>query len=359
MKRFILFLLPAIFFECYMACDPGCEVGKQIDCDCPNDKTGFRYCLDDGSGWGECRCPCWSNLDCAANEYCDLTAAKCRPDICDHVMQCIDKCGGDDGCGTGTDCENDCPAGKTCNGAPAWECVGCQPDCIDRECGLEPVCGELCGTCPGPEICENGRCIDCLPDCTDRECGPDPICNQSCGTCNDGWHCDNRTCEVGAVQPGDPCPNGNADCPPEFPTCLIGGGVTYCSKECSGPTDASCGAINCCHDFGGGFYCWNPHQCPGEGQPGEPCPFIGDVNADAEHCASGFECLGVAPDPYYGTCPGDLDNECTNLKQVWNPSCVGGNCGASFCSEPCIADVCDEGFQPQNVDSLGCMCIPS
>src|SRR5690242_2577964 len=49
---------------------------------------------------------------------------------------------------------------------------GCSPEdranaCTGRECGRDPVCGVLCGTCPGPtDVCQNGRCF---ADCTNTQ----------------------------------------------------------------------------------------------------------------------------------------------------------------------------------------------
>jgi hypothetical protein len=304
---------------------------------------------------------CSSNADCAATEFCDLTTKKCKPNTaCDPVQKCAEanKCCGDDGCGTGGTCADNCGAGTTCD-PTTCTCKACTPDCSGRVCGLDPVCGEVCGTCTGGTVCENGACVTCTPDCTGRVCGPDPVCQQSCGTCDAGYTCNAAgTCEVGGSQPGDPCPNGDGDCPAEFPTCLSGGGSTYCSKVCTGPTDTSCGAGNCCQDFGGGFFCWDPTQCPGESQAGDPCPFTGDVNGDADQCAAGLDCLGIAASADNGTCPGGQDSECTDVSESWNPSCVGGNCGASFCAEPCVNDACGAGFVPQTIDGLGCRCVP-
>ncbi len=36
--------------------------------------------------------------------------------------------------------------------------AGCEPDCGDRECGLDPVCNEPCGICTGGECDEQGQC---------------------------------------------------------------------------------------------------------------------------------------------------------------------------------------------------------
>ena len=88
--------------------------------------------------------------------------------------------------------------------------VPCEPDCTNRHCGLDPLCGESCGICATNEdcteagVCEcnNVTCNDlcctsgqvchqdacCLPDCTDKQCGGDG-CGGSCGDCSDGFVC--------------------------------------------------------------------------------------------------------------------------------------------------------------------------
>ncbi|MBW1811581.1 MAG: hypothetical protein JRJ87_25565, partial [Deltaproteobacteria bacterium] len=200
-----------------------------------------------------------------------------------------------------------------------------------------------------------------MPDCTNLECGPDlnNCPGENCGTCDAGYTCNNGTCELGGAIPGDLCPNGDSDCPVEFPTCLGSGDLTYCSKACTGPADISCGAGNCCLDLSGGdFFCWDPSYCPGDSGPGDPCPFTGDVNDDADQCEAGLDCLGIAASDTNGTCPGGADSECTDISESWNPSCVTGNCGASFCAAECVAGACEAGFVPQDIPDLGCRCVP-
>jgi hypothetical protein len=155
MKRFIIFLLPTVFFTGCVAYEhTTCEAGRQIECACANDEASYQVCLDDGSGWGACLCPCSSNSDCAANEYCDLTTAKCKLVTCDHATQCANKCCGDDGCGTGTDCENNCVSGTTCNQTSCTCSGGCSGDAVC--CDAVP--------CPSGKKCLDGRCTDCCPN---------------------------------------------------------------------------------------------------------------------------------------------------------------------------------------------------
>ncbi len=50
----------------------------------------------------------------------------------------------------------------------------------------------------------------CVPDCTNRECGPDPLCGEICGICPDEWSCTSNgrcvpgpTCEPDLYEPDD------------------------------------------------------------------------------------------------------------------------------------------------------------
>ena len=62
------------------------------------------------------------------------------------------------------------------------ESAECQPDCLGRVCGLDPVCGESCGECTGEtEYCtEVGLCVD---DCAGRVCGLSPVEEFYFGAC--------------------------------------------------------------------------------------------------------------------------------------------------------------------------------
>lgn len=70
----------------------------------------------------------------------------------------------------------------------------------DRECG-DDGCGNSCGSCLGGTSCNaSGRCVaGCVPDCRDRTCGLDPVCGMPCGSasCDDGNVCTTDSCTSG------------------------------------------------------------------------------------------------------------------------------------------------------------------
>lgn len=97
------------------------------------------------------------------------------------------------------------------SGQDSWCSIGlfslCTPDCSGRQCGLDPVCGEPCGSCPQGEVCRpDGQCLEltgCALDCTDRDCGPDPVCGEPCGVCPSQFMCDEALGVCVTIQAGD------------------------------------------------------------------------------------------------------------------------------------------------------------
>ena len=89
----------------------------------------------------------------------------------------------------------------------AVEAGQCTPDCTNRVCGLDPVCGVSCGECASGQSCDAtvGQCkAACVPDCGGRTCGVDPVCGVSCGVCGAGSACnDSGMCQA---QPSEPPP---------------------------------------------------------------------------------------------------------------------------------------------------------
>ena len=277
---------------------------------------------------------CETNEDCAEGYWCNRTTG-----TCDCMIDCTGKCCGDDKCG-GT-CPDVCQSGFKCDPGTCT-CIS------DRECTTDQDCINLYGanyTCNQLSFeCE------CNPDCTGKCCGDDGCGNTCQDTCTAPSTCNTATCAC----EWPPC-NDDNDCGAN--QCCIN---TVC-------TDMDCGTMECgndpvCNKSCG--TCTAPEtcqngRCVGDNGLGSPCAF-GDVNATAGACDAGLECLGIAADGNAGTCPGGAATECNQLIDEWNPDCVSGNCGASFCSEPCGAGrTCPQGFTDQDVgDPAACMCVP-
>ncbi len=336
---------------------------------------------------------CTSNTDCKTDEYCDLTSKTCQPNTtCNHLENCAGKCCGDDGCPSPQPCADNCAAsGKQCD-TDSCTCVDCQPDCVDRDCG-DDGCGGSCGTCTAPEVCNTttGKCEPCTPDCVNKVCGDDG-CGGSCGTCPAGQHCEGGTCVADTLgNPGDPCTFGDVNVDAgacntggtclgiaadgQSGTCTVAGdctslgdelnpdcvngncGASFCAEECPGGDVNQCSAGFVGQVISGTCYCVPSDQPIGNGDPGDPCIF-GDVNSDTDNCKAGLTCLGIEADGQSGTCTTDAD--CSSLGDSYNPDCASGNCGASFCAEPCPggdADQCPAGTNGQDINGT-CFCLP-
>lgn len=131
-----------------------CQPGDLRLCECPDGMESRRRC-DATGAYGPCRCG-----DAGAGDA------------------------GDAGDGEGADMGED-------------DGGGCAPDCADRECGLDPVCGVSCGVCDLMETCGADGVCACTPDCGDRVCGRDFVCFASCGECGAGTVCDDGQCVPG------------------------------------------------------------------------------------------------------------------------------------------------------------------
>jgi hypothetical protein len=367
---------------------------------------------------------CETNEDCPQGYWCDRTVWECKEIDC--IPNCTGKCCGDDGC-QGT-CPNNCPTGYECNMTSCQcEATGCTTDsdcqateccnqgvCVGMSCGLlecgpDPVCGKECGPCGAGTHCDAGTCVTdvaCTTDaqcaatecciaqvctpmaCATLECGPDPVCSKECGPCQGAEVCQGGQCVTqGSGNLGDPCTfdtvNATAGACNAGLECLgimadggagtcPGGSSTECTslleewnRDCVG---GNCGASFCSEPCGAGDTCpqgfipqdvGNPPACmcvpgsSGSGNPGDPCPWD-TVHATEDECQAGMACLG---NDDIGSCPGGTDAECTGVADSWNPTCVSGICGFSFCSEECVGGACDAGFNPADVSGT-CYCIP-
>lgn len=79
--------------------------------------------------------------------------------------------------------------------APTPAELGCEPSCLDRDCGNDG-CGGSCGECGAGTVCEGATCVEppCEPDCAGVACGPDPVCGEACGECDEGFACKGAAC---------------------------------------------------------------------------------------------------------------------------------------------------------------------
>jgi hypothetical protein len=235
------------------------------------------------------------------------------------------------------------------------------PDCVIGGCGASFCAGECAaGLCDfGFTPIETAGTCYCVPDSSGDTGQPGDPCPF------DRVNADAAECAVGlsclGVMPDPttyPCPAGDVDCLGFFtahwnPDCVEGGcGLSFCSPLCTGGV---CPAGFDPYDISGDCYCV-PGTSTGTGVQGDPCPFTGGVNAAADNCGSGLDCLGIPPDPEL---PCTTDPDClSGMAESWNPDCVGGACGASFCAGECNNGACDAGFDPYNITG-DCYCVPS
>ena len=90
----------------------------------------------------------------------------------------------------------------------------CTPDCSNLACGIDPICGELCGFCTGTDTCTNGICVslNCVQNSNEITCGEQTCGNRinNCGLittclpgCSSGTRCEDGTCvEILSINEG-------------------------------------------------------------------------------------------------------------------------------------------------------------
>lgn len=178
-----------------------CEPGETQSCLCVAGGEGVQVCNAEGTRWEACE-------GCSSEPPADSSGEISGHDA---IAPDGDACGADDvgndalspipdacvltcawmewECGVvcGEDCGS-CPADVPC---VSGKCGGCQPDCLDKECGPDG-CGGKCGSCGSKSQCEEGKC-SCSPTCSEVECGDDG-CGGSCGTCMEGFQCEEGEC---------------------------------------------------------------------------------------------------------------------------------------------------------------------
>ncbi len=153
----------------------------------------------------------------------------------------------------------------------------------------------------------------------------------------------------------------NRDCP-EGGICIEhlmknGRWTTVCSTACI--NDGGCwDGYRCDPDKG---YCVPLAACPSDpcrdGSLGHPCHYQGDANQSCGSCQVGLFCFGNKPASV--ACTTDVDCLREGIPRAYNPDCVGGLCGTSYCASKCNASFkCPEGFAAMAAGLGACYCVP-
>jgi len=135
-----------------------------------------------------------------------------------------------------------------------------------------------------------------------------------------------------------------------------GEAVNLCSSACLG--DEECPPGYECHNSG---LCMPEARCPdgpcGEGEMGDPCAYQ-EVNEACGDCSADLKCMGSDPSPSM-LCQTDQDCLFEGVSPVFNPDCVKGRCGSSYCVSSCDDEFeCPEGFEPYSPVLGKCYCVP-
>ncbi len=235
------------------------------------------------------------------------------------------------------------------------QCMDCQPNCWNKECGSDG-CGGTCGWCEGGVSCQNGQCSPIEPtqcgeilDCMmSEECvAPEPFwCLDMCvgpnldvpDTIYALVDCVMMFC--GGWFPGDECFYFATQeaCYDLYHECTGGG----CQKQCAGK---QCGPDGCGGQCG---YCPDNLQCTGAGKCEKPCePQCWSADGMIKDCGSDG-CGGSC-----GVCPsGASCNAQGHCIQVCQANCAGKECGSDGCGGSC-------GLCPADEACSASKCIPS
>jgi hypothetical protein len=203
----------------------------------------------------------------------------------------------------------------------------CEPDCTDRECGLDG-CGGTCGTCT-TGTCSAGSC--CVPDCDGKACGSDG-CGGSCGECGRGEGClTNGQCEP-LPGIGNTCAS-NGDCTP---------GLTCRSDEAFSVVRPTSGHCLACMTLAGECEV-DEDCCSGFCVPGT------ESYSGRKFCAvTRYDSCGAHSTPFEGPCCSGESTDVSAGIGAWPYICVGcGSVGASPCQTglDCCSGVCDRSTQ--------------
>ena len=361
------------------------NVACQSDEDCIDDAS---HCLTVGLTdypYGWCAASCSSNANCIRE------AGVLMEDCQSSLGICLAQCTSHDDCPEFVDCINpfgsgstmwcihqslffengEAEAGEACNPSsnPCKEGLNCQGTCMylcnDVHGYYYPVDG-----CPENSFCITysnvrfGFCQVAGTELPGHGCGFGSNVNP---TKDDCAMVDGRGSACLGIDPStseqfdpndwetcDPANNGH-DCDPNGfpgadPACVqVTGqgyfcGTSFCAPMCNDDGD--------CTDLDETEFTWAPYNLGGDcycmpgpignSQPGEACPF-GDMNADADYCASGSGCIGI--DPAATSDPCTQDSDCSAANYTTGMDCVdlgngSSSCGASYCAPYCVDGGC-------------------
>jgi RHS repeat-associated protein len=136
-----------------------------VDVRCPSNDPALC-----GSPSSVCGASCVCTADCS-HATCANPSDGCGG-TCPNVCKV-----GDPGCHD----DVNCPSGSSCLADPSGTAI-CRPS----SCAFRILAPPLCGT--SGAVCGD-TCPTCTPSCENRQCGLDPVCGQSCGSCGDGTNC--------------------------------------------------------------------------------------------------------------------------------------------------------------------------
>ncbi|MCC7071140.1 MAG: hypothetical protein IT383_07450 [Deltaproteobacteria bacterium] len=157
---------------------------RDEDAECGDDRAEDDEACDgadlegetcESQGFGAGALSCLSTCD-------DFDRAACgAPTTCgNNAIDVPERCDGVDvggatcealGYGPGTlRCADNCGNYDVSGCAPP---DGCEPDCGARVCGLDPLCGTVCGACMDGEVCGS-----------DGQCAPAPVCTDEVTACD-------------------------------------------------------------------------------------------------------------------------------------------------------------------------------
>jgi hypothetical protein len=181
--------------------------------------------------------------------------------------------------------------------------TGCQPQCGGLACGVDPVCGALCGLCPSGQVCNQGACSTVLPaPCPSSGCPHQSYCDLAANKCVAGC-LDDSACDTGAICTNRQCVAG---CRSD-PGCGTGQICTNqkCVSGCR--SDTGCAAGQICQSQKCVTGCRTDGACGGTGNICDNAMCRAGCR-DNTGCASGFVC--------------DPTNSCAAI-------CTGGSCGTN------------------------------